>query len=123
MSELLALLQLIQAAASLAPAIQVATGKDPAKVEAISRVLSSVLDALGRGAAGAAYLQTIGAELQALHDQGKTITQMDLAAVLGDIQDVAAEIEVERAKLDAPVKPPQSLVARTFSRQAPIRAG
>lgn len=102
MNVIIAILKFVQVGASLAPIIQ----QLPAEAAALERILKAATRAMQRGVEGAAFLQTLGAQLEELHAQGKTITQIDLDALLGDISDTSAQIEAERRKLDPPTTPP-----------------
>lgn len=102
MNVLVILMKLIQVGAALAPVIEDLRGRDSSEFEKVGRLINAVLDAIGRGREGVAYLQNLGAELEKLHAEGRTISQVDIDTELAGILSVAQEIEKERKKLDPP---------------------
>lgn len=106
MNIIVILIKFLQVGAALAPVIEQLRGKGPAQFDKLNKLLAAATDAMGRGADGAAYLQTLSAEIEQLHAQGKTIDQADIDSEIGGILSVADEIEAERKKLDPPVTEP-----------------
>jgi len=102
MNVVVLLIKFLQVGAALAPVIERLRGQDPAQFEKLNKLLQAAADAMARGREGAAYLETLSAELEQLHAQGKTIDQADIDSEIAGILTVANEIELERQKLDEP---------------------